>query len=200
MLANNPGKITLLFLGIVILTSCSKLRKSWTAEDYQGRSFTKLAVFSVDADSSVRKVLEQAAIDQFLDADIDALPSSKFVSEEDLADSTLDKTISNLELDGILTISLVIQDSGNSVLPENYNKFSKFYSLRFTELNTQRYLTKEVEYVMEGVLYDLSESEQMVWRGEMALLDPENVEAKKRFIKRMLNELIEDGLILGSDR
>lgn len=196
MLGRMLSKVALFLIGLILCMGCSKLRKSWTAEGYQGKSFSKLAVFSINTDTTLRRVLEETAIDAFSDKDINVLASSNLFATESFADSLFEETLGHLELDGVLTVSLLVSESENSVLPEDYNKFSKFYALRFTQLNTQRYLTKEVKYVMEGVLYDLSETENIVWRGEMALLDPKSLEAKKRFLKRMIEELTSKGLVL----
>jgi len=185
----------LIVLLLIFLASCSKLRKSWTKEGYVGKSFPRLAIVVINPDPVERKSFQDLVISSFAASEIQVVTDAVLFIYEEVSDSVIDRRVADLRLDGILTVGLITSDENQFISPENYNKFSKFYSHRFTGLNTPQYLAKSSTYVMEGVLHDLTEVHEIVWRGEMALLDPKNASAKKRFLNRMTKELVEEGLI-----
>ncbi len=181
---------------LLAITGCSKLRKSWTRDGYQGNYFSTLAVVGLSTQMDEKEAYESFAVGLLASNNIKAIPGEKVIPALNNGDSNVEEKIAEIKLAGVLTIGLV-ESREEGTLPEEYNKFSKFYSHRFTQLNTQRYLIAEKKYVMEAMLYDFSlDGEQsLVWRGEMAMLDPENEDAKERFMRRMVHSLIKDELI-----
>ncbi len=189
---NSLTILTFLF----IIVGCKKLRTSWTKEGYEGRYFASLAVLSLEADAEERTTYEKYTIDLLVEKGIKAIPGSVIGLDSITSNLDLESLILENNLDGILTIGLTKREEGG-ILPEDYNKFSKFHSHRFTELNTQRYLVSGGKYVMEGLLHDLKvpEDNDLVWRGEMAMLDPNSANAKERFIRRAVNQLVSEKLL-----
>lgn len=180
------------------LISCGKLRNSWTMAGYDGNHFKKIAVLGLSSSLEEQGRFEALSIDLFAENDINAVSGSAFF-KAGAGDSAIQKAISNNKLDGILTISMVTLKPGQSLIPEEYNQFSKFHAHRYTEMNITNYLTTKGKHVIEAVFYDLNwndpEGTDMVWRGEMAVLDPQNQRTKDRFVKRVINELVDSNLV-----
>ncbi len=185
--------ILILFL---TLPGCNKLRKSWTKVDYKGQYFSTLAVVGLSTKFNERNDYETFSVGLLTENEINAVHGTAVFPISENSGSSIESKILENKLDGILTIGLV-ESEQVGVLPKEYQEFSKFYAHRFTELNMQNYLVAGKKYAMEALLYDLTlqEEENLVWRGEMAVLDPESIEAKKRFMRRMVHHLIDEELI-----
>lgn len=187
-----------LIIGIAIcITGCSKLRKSWTKPDFNGAHFNKIGVIGMGFEIGEKQDREALCVGLLTNEGLSAYSGTMLFPAES-NDSIQQKIVVN-KLDAIIVISILKKN--DNLLPENYNSFSKFYSHRFTDLNVQRYLQTDEKYVIQGYLYDFTQLRDgdLVWWGEMALLDPENSSAKERFIRRMVNELVGEKLLLKTE-
>jgi hypothetical protein len=174
---------------------CKKLRNSWIKEGYTGNTFSKIAIIGVSQNEEERKLYEQHALFLLNDLGVEIIMGTDLFSDvTKMTDSLIEKKIIEAQLDGIITISLVSSElyRYNDVI----SRFSQFYVRRYDHVNSLSSFRPTTRWVMEGVLYDLVESDNLVWKGEMALLDPENnLKAKQRFIRRMVFELKDEDII-----
>jgi hypothetical protein len=102
----------LLFLGsLALLSACSPTRMIgvWQNEDYRGGSFQKILVLAVTDEGSVRRISEQAFVDQLRGYGVQALSSSgMFPTEEKMKKEDILAKISQYDVDA-LAVTKVIQ-------------------------------------------------------------------------------------------
>ena len=192
-------RIILISIAAFQFVSCTKLRNTWKKEGYTGNTFSKIAIIGVSKSLEDRKSFEEQAVAHLSDLDIELVMGVDiFPPKESISDSLIQQIISTNQIDAIITISLVSSELHS--IDENLVRFSQFYIRRFNHVQALSILLPSERVVMEGVLYDLVDGDNLVWKGEMALLDPDkNVVGKQRFIKRMMNQLIDEKIIRGAD-
>ena len=200
------GLITVI---VVSVASCTKLRHTWVKEGYDGGYFQKVAVVGIAKDLGERLDYEKQTVALLEEKGIEAVEGvalfPQVMTPEERSADSIQQKIKLFLVDAILTVSVVSADEGRFegeyIIPEDYDAFGKFYAHRYSRMYTRGYLANSERIVMEALLYDMNEEEgqTLVWRGEMAILNPkENQATKDRFIRRVVNQLTSEDILRAS--
>ena len=198
----------------IILMGCGagKMQSTWTKEDYSDRGYSKIAVVGIGKDLTARNTFEKDAVAYLKQQGINAVegvplfpPSGK---EEIRTAADYIKIITNNNLDGVITMALVDTNEseryepGETLYIPSYYRVGKYIVRRYSAYDTPGYYKNSKSYLIEAVLYNVKGElfegkETMVWTGQSSLLDPSSLgSASETFTKRMVNQIIADGIVL----
>ncbi|WP_411029322.1 hypothetical protein [Spongiimicrobium sp. 3-5] len=201
----------LCFLFILIGCAPAKMSSTWTKKDYTKRDYSKIAVVGIGKNLAARNTFEKDAVSLLRDQGINAVagivlfPPGGTTEIRTAADYI--KIIKDNNLDGVITMALVDSDERDRYQPgetryiPSYYRVGKYLVRRYAAYETPGYYSKTKSYLIEAVLYNLKGElfegkETMVWTGQSSLVDPSSMEsASKGFTKRMVNQLIADGIL-----
>ena len=191
----------LLLLSIVFgISSCrDSLRRHWTEEGFNGKYFSNILVVGISNQTREREFFESYTTDLFEFNGYKSMLSHYIMPHQmELNDSIFQSLIAKYKVDGVLVIA---QNSDEGTFPatETHKKLGKFYAQRHYKMHAPSFTTFE-KPIMEALFYDFTNPElgQLVWRGEMPIIKADNQELKERFLNRMVNHLIETGIILNT--
>ncbi|MDN5212969.1 hypothetical protein QQ020_12960 [Fulvivirgaceae bacterium BMA12] len=198
---------------LLFSVSCSpKLTSDWTRQEYQDRSFTKIAVVAIHENLTVRTKFESTAVKRFKKEGINAIEGITIfppkMTEAQKQPKNLIKIIEENNLDGVVTMSLVSSEEGTRyrpgedyVVPAGYSRFGKYYVQRYARVQAPGYYEPTKSYLVEAILYDLKGElyegkETLVWSGQSSLVDPSSIEsAANSFTKKMVRHMVDNQII-----
>ncbi len=204
--------MTMLFICLLNGCGTAKMNTTWTKESYQDRKYSKIAVIGVGKDLKARNIFEQNAVALFKNKGINAIESIGIFppggSEEIRTAEDYIQIIKENDLDGVITMALINSKEtdrykpGETLYVPAYYRVGEYIVKGYQTFNTPGYYTKEKSYLIEAILYnvkgELYEGKKtMVWTGQSSLLEPSSLKnASESFTKRMVNQLIIDGIVI----
>jgi hypothetical protein len=194
-----------IFLAFVMfLCGCSttnRLVSEWSNPGYTSAPFRKVFVGSSGGDSAIRRNLEDEFVAQLQAAGIEAVPSYRYIpDEQNLDDEALKKAARQAGADAaILARSLGVEPRVN-YRPGYYYPYTSFgffgphFGASWYGLYGPSYYEYNV-YSSETTLYDVSKGE-VVWTGTVRTYDPDNVNSTIRNYARTVLKALEEKQLL----
>lgn len=186
------------------LTGCaakSPIVSEWRNPAYSDASFRRIMVAGLGSETSVRRSFEDEFVFQLRATGIDALPSYRFIAEDEKLDEAKLKEISQkANADATLFArSINVEQKtewGPSYFPMPWfgvygSNVGATWQGSYGSPSVSRY----TEYTSETTLYDIAKSE-VVWTGTIKTSEPENVKTGiKAYVDAVMNALREKQLI-----
>lgn len=201
----------ILFAGLVAGCGTAKMSSTWTKDNYEDRTYSKLAVVGIGKDLTARTTFEKDAVDLLKEQGINAIEGIEMFSpggtEEIRTAEDYIKIIEENKLDGVITIALVDAKETDRYKPgetqyvPSYYRVGEYIVRGYRTFDTPGYYITEKSYLIEAILYNVKGDlfkgkETMVWTGQSSLLEPSSLNnASESFTKRMVNQLIADNII-----
>lgn len=196
---------TLVIGCILFLSSCKKFSNEWQKDGYTGNRFTKLVIVGIDPDLDSRIFFENTGISWLKERGFNALTGIKIfpqrLAEAASSEDTITQIIQSNKVDAILTFEIKIEKDDTYVIPESYNRFSKFYSRKPFKPYTPSYHQGGHRFLLVASLFDLKDhpdesSETLVWNASKIILNPETNEGMKNaFVQDVIDHLLDQGVI-----
>lgn len=195
-------------LGILFVVSAiaacattTPIVSEWRNPAYTAGAFNRIMVGGLGGDGSVRRNFEDEFVTQLRAAGIDALPSYRFIPEDEkLDESKLKQAAQKAGADSLIFARLIEVEQksqyGPSYFP--YTSFGIFGShggASWHGLGGGARVDRYNEYVSETTLYDLGKND-VVWTGTIKTTEPANVRtAIKSYVETVLKTLQEKNLL-----
>ena len=191
---------------LIVLAFCgcstaTPIVSEWRNPAYASGSFKRIMVGGLGGDTSVRRNFEDEFVTQLRGAGVDALPSYRFIPEDEKIDETkLKEAAQKANADALLFARLIQVEQktqyGPSYFP--YTTFGIFGSnvgATWSGLGGGASVYRYNEYVSEATLYDAGKNE-VVWTGTIKTTEPENVRtAIKSYVETVMKTLQDKNLI-----
>jgi hypothetical protein len=193
------GLVTLALGGC---STATPIVSEWRNPAYASGSFKRVLVGDTSGNTSVRRNLEDEFVDQLRAAGVDALPSYRYMPENDgINENTLKQAAQNVQAGGVLFVRSVKMEQKT-----NYGPVSPEISLGIFGSNVGAYWSglsapsgpyRYNEYTSETALYDVVKNE-LVWTGTIKTKEPENVETTiKSYVQAVMKSLHAQNLLPG---
>jgi hypothetical protein len=197
-------RIFFLFTVMLVFEGCSTtpiITSEWRNPAYTASSFKRIMVGGLGGDTSIRRNFEDEFVAQLRAAGIDAVPSYRYISDDDKIDETKLKQAAQKAGADALLFARVIQVEQKSQYGPGYFPYTSFgvfgphVGASWYGLGGAPIVYRYNEYVSETTLYDLSKNE-VVWTGTIKTTEPENVRsAIKSYVEAVMKTLQEKNLI-----
>lgn len=195
-------------LGILFVVSAfaacattTPIVSEWRNPAYTAGAFNRIMVGGLGGDGSVRRNFEDEFVTQLRAAGIDALPSYRFLPEDEkLDESKLKQAAQKAGADALIFARLIEVEQksqyGPSYFPyTSFGIFGSHVGASWHGLGGGARVYRYNEYVSETTLYDLGKND-VVWTGTIKTTEPENVRtAIKSYVETVLKTLQEKNLL-----
>jgi hypothetical protein len=186
------------------LSGCSTatpIVSEWRNPAYASGSFKRIMVGGLGGETSIRRNFEDEFLAQFRAAGIDALPSYRYMAEDENLDETkLKHAAQKAGADAVLFARSVQVEQKTQLGPSYfpYTSFGIFGShggASWHGLGGAPSVYRYNEYVSETTLYDVIKNE-VVWTGTIKSMEPESVRtAIKSYVEAVMKALDDKNLI-----
>jgi hypothetical protein len=186
------------------LSGCSTVTpivSEWRNPAYASGSFKRIMVGGLGGETSIRRNFEDEFLAQFRAAGIDALPSYRYMAEDENLDETkLKHAAQKAGADAVLFARSVQVEQKTQLGPSYfpYTSFGIFGShggASWHGLGGAPSVYRYNEYVSETTLYDVIKNE-VVWTGTIKSMEPESVRtAIKSYVEAVMKALDDKNLI-----
>jgi len=195
-------------VGIVLITfalsgctTTTPIVSEWRNPAYASGSFKRIMVGGLGGETSVRRNFEDAFLVQLRAAGVDALPSYRYIAEDEKIDETkLKQAAQKAGADAVL-FARAIQVEQKTQLGPSYFPYTSFgifgshVGASWYGLGGVPSVYRYNEYVSETTLYDVVKND-VVWTGTIKTTEPENVRtAIKSYVEAVMKVLDEKNLI-----
>jgi hypothetical protein len=194
----------LVILLIVLLAGCASsnaLISQWSNPAYSSPSFRKVMVAGIGGETSIRRNFEDEFLAQLRAAGIDALPSYRYMPEEEKIDEAkLKQAARTAGADAVILARAVgieqKTEYGPSYYPTpSFGIFGRNVGAVWHGLYGAPSVHRYNEYTSETTLHDLAKNE-VVWTGTVKTTEPENVnKAIKDYVAAVIKALSEKNLL-----
>jgi len=182
-------------------TTTTPIVSEWRNPAYASGSFKRILVGGLGGETSVRRNFEDEFLVQLRAAGIDALPSYRYIPEDEKIDeSKLKQAAQKVGADAVL-FARAIQVEQKTQLGPSYFPYSSFgifgshVGASWYGLGGVPSVYRYNEYVSETTLYDVVKND-VVWTGTIKTTEPENVRtAIKSYVEAVMKVLDEKNLI-----
>ena len=207
------GIIPAIALSVVLLNSCATsstvITGSWESPGNE-ESYANIVVAALVPTISTRSSIEQKMATSLQEEGVEASQSTdvlppRYIEERDKKQEILD-AIRNNGTDGILTVSLIDQETETRYVPGAetyapypyygfYGTFWGYYSYWSPRFYEPGYYESQKIYFIETNLYD-AETENLIWSAQSKTYEPVDLENFSRdFANAIVEQLVEDGVI-----
>ena len=194
-----PARVLLnpiVIIGLV-LAGCSTMNPTiteWSHPGYSSASFTRIMIGGGDGQTSIRRNLEDEFVTQLSAAGGDALPSYRYIGENETIDQAkLRQAAQKAGADAAILVRSKVEQK-NDYGP-NYGPFTSFgifgrhagigWSGPYGAPRVRQYDS----YTSEATLYDVGKNE-VVWSGTVNKTQPENADpAIKSYVETVIKAL-----------
>ena len=198
----------LCIVGIVFATfalgGCSTtppIVSEWRNPAYASGSFKRVMIGGLGGETSVRRNFEDEFLTQFRAVGIDALPSYRYLADDEKIDETkLKQAAQKAGADAVLFArSIQVEQKtqlGPSYFPyTSFGFFGSHVGASWHGLGGAPSVYRFNEYVSETTLYDVVKNE-VVWSGTVRTTEPESERtAVKSYVEAVMKALAEKKLI-----
>jgi hypothetical protein len=202
-------RILLWISGIVVclfaLGACSSatpIVSEWRNPAYATGSFKRIMIGGLGGESSVRRNFEDEFLAQFRAAGVDALPSYRYMADDEKLDETkLKQAAQKAGADAVLFARTVQVEQKTNLGPTyfppstSFGIFGPHVGASWHGLGGAPSVYRYNEYTSETTLYDLAKNE-VVWTGTIKTIEPESAQtAIKSYVEAVMKALREKNLI-----
>jgi hypothetical protein len=187
-----------------MLAGCAtshRIVNQWSNPAYSAPSFKRIMVGGVGPETSIRRSLEDEFVARFSRAGIDALPSYRYIPEEEKVDETrLKDAARSAGADSVIIARSVGVEQKTELGPTYYPApsfgfFGRHVSAVWHGIYGAPSVHRYNEYTSETTLYDVAKNE-VVWTGTIKTTEPENINtAIKSYVEAVLKALNERNLL-----
>jgi hypothetical protein len=195
-------------VGIVLIasalggcTTTTPIVSEWRNPAYASGSFKRILVGGLGGETSVRRNFEDEFLAQLRAAGVDALPSYRYIADDEKIDETKLKQAAQKAGADALLFARAIQVEQKTQLGPSYFPYTSFgifgshVGASWYGLGGVPSVYRYNEYVSETTLYDVVKNE-VVWTGTIKTTEPENVRtAIKSYVEAVMKVLDEKNLI-----
>jgi len=182
-------------------TTTTPIVSEWRNPAYASGSFKRILVGGLGGETSVWRNFEDEFLVQLRAGGIDALPSYRYIPEDEKIDeSKLKQAAQKVGADAVL-FARAIQVEQKTQLGPSYFPYSSFgifgshVGASWYGLGGVPSVYRYNEYVSETTLYDVVKND-VVWTGTIKTTEPENVRtAIKSYVEAVMKVLDEKNLI-----
>ena len=186
---------------IAACATTTPIVSEWRNPAYTAGAFNRIMVGGLGGDGSVRRNFEDEFVTQLRATGIDALPSYRFIPEDEkLDESKLKQAAQKAGADALIFARLIEVEQksqyGPSYFPyTSFGIFGSHVGASWHGLSGGARVYRYNEYVSETTLYDLGKND-VVWTGTVKTTEPENVRtAIKSYVETVLKTLQEKNLL-----
>src|SRR5262245_13591801 len=185
------GLFTAVFSGC---STAAPVVSDWRNPAYASAAFRRIMVGGPTGDTSVRRNFEDEFVSQLRAVGIDALPSYRFLPENQETDeNTLKQAAQKAQAGGLLFVrSVKVEQKTNYPAPAPDISFGVFGSNAgavWSGLGTGSGPYRYSEYTSETALLDMAKNE-LVWTGMIRTKEPANVQtAIKSYVETVMKSL-----------
>ena len=200
----SPWRIAASLIVLLTFSGCSTatpIVSEWRNPAYASGSFKRIMIGGLGGDTSVRRNFEDEFVTELRGAGVDALPSYRFIPENEKVDETkLKEAARKAGADALLFARLIQAEQksqyGPSYFPyTSFGIFGSHVGASWSGLGGAPSVYRYNEYVSETTLYDTGKNE-VVWTGTIKTTEPENVRtAIKSYVGAVMKTLEEKNLI-----
>ena len=191
----------LLFLLLAGCSAATPIVSEWRNPAYTSGSFQRVMVGGLGEDTSVRRNFEDEFVAQLRAAGVDALPSYRFIPEnEKIDENRIKEAAQKANADAALFVRLIQVEEKTQYGPgySPYTSFGIFGShvgASWHGLGGAPSVYRYNEYVSETTLYDMGKND-VVWTATIKTTEPENVRtAIRSYVEAVMKTLQEKNLI-----
>jgi hypothetical protein len=182
-------------------SAANPIVSEWRNPSYSSASFKRIMVGGLGGDTSIRRNFEDEFIVQLRAAGVDALPSYRYISEDDKTDeNSLKQAALKAGADGLIFARSVRVEQKTQYepgyLPWTYfGVFGSHVGASWSGLGGAPIVYRFNEYISEATLYDVVKNE-VVWTGTLKMTEPEDVRtAIKAYVEAVIKALDEKNLV-----
>ena len=193
--------IVLIILALGGCTATTPIVSEWRNPAYASGSFKRILVGGLGGETSVRRNFEDEFLVQLRAAGIDALPSYRYIPEDEKIDETkLKQAAQKAGADAVLFARAIQVDKKSQLGPvyfpyTSFGIFGSHVGASWYGLGGVPSVYRYNEYVSETTLYDVVKND-VVWTGTIKTTEPENVPmAIKSYVEAVMKALDEKNLI-----
>jgi hypothetical protein len=198
----------LCIVGIVFLTfalgGCSTatpIVSEWRNPAYASGSFKRIMIGGLGGETSVRRNFEDEFLAQLRASGIDALPSYRYMTDDEKIDETkLKQAAQKAGADAVLFARSVQVEQKTQLGPgyfpyTSFGIFGSHVGASWHGLGGAPSVYRYNEYVSEITLYDVVKNE-VVWTGTIRTAEPENVRTTiQSYVEAVMKALRDKNLI-----
>jgi hypothetical protein len=195
-------------VGVVIVavslngcTTTTPIVSEWRNPAYSSTSFKRIMVGGMGGETSVRRNFEDEFVFQLRAAGIDAVPSYRYVAEDEKIDETqLKQVAQKAGADATLFARSINVEQKTELGPSYYpipwfGIFGSHVGATWQGSYGMPSVSRYKEYTSETTLYDLPKNE-VVWTGTVKTAEPENVRTGiKNYVEAVVKALQEKNLL-----
>jgi hypothetical protein len=197
-------RLSVLALIVLILGGCASsntLVSQWSNPGYTAQSFKRLMVAGIGGETSIRRNFEDEFVTQLRAAGVDALPSYRYMAEEEKIDEAkLKQAARTAGRDAVIFARAVNVEQKTEYGPSYYPTpsfgiFGRNVGAVWHGLYGSPSVRRYNEYTSETTLHDLAKNE-VVWTGTVKTTEPENVnKAINEYVAAVIKALSEKNLL-----
>lgn len=174
---SSPVRIGFTGVALAVLASCgpsTQLTSSWTDPTAPDRTYQKIAVVGVSAQSSMRHMYEDAFVAALAKRGTTAVASYTFTGDGKLDKDAASAKLQEMGVDAVIVTRLVDKETVQEYYPPTYTTMSApgayyggwygYYSLGYSYESSPGYVSTNKVYKLETNLYDLRH-EKLMWSG-----------------------------------
>lgn len=188
----------------VLSCAASRVTSTYKDDAYSGGSMKTALVVGIFDDLKMRKIFEDAFVQQLTSNGVDAVTSyAWFPTDKEIDKETVKKVARQRGIDRVLVTRLVGVEEKEvynppvtSPIPHPYYyNYGQYYSTVYHYVNTPGYTTTHEYFRLESNLY-AADSEKLVWSAATETIDPEDVgKAADTLCTILVKNLKKNGLI-----
>jgi hypothetical protein len=195
--------IPLVILLLALCTGCSntELEGSWTSPKFNGPKLTSFAVLGVTRETTLRRVAEDAFVNELAVRGLRAVPSYQFLpaDPEPLAREQVEQAVKQQPVQGAI-VAWVVKVEKQTRGGSGYSGAGQGFAARYQEGWSRSYVGTGSDYEYNVVtvdvqLYDVKTGE-LVWSGVTRTFDTSNLDSSTAYwAKVIVQELAKRGVI-----
>ena len=193
--------ILVVALGVGGCSTTSPIISEWRNPGYGSTSFKRMMVGGLGGETSIRRNFEDEFVAQLRATGIDALPSYRFLPDEEMIDEAkLKQAAQKAGADAVIFARSVSVEQKTQMGPNYYPMpwfgiYGSHVGASWQGLYGAPSVYRYNEYTSETTLYDVGKNE-VVWTGTIRTTEPENVRtAIKSYVEAVMKALDEKNLI-----
>ena len=183
-------------------SSATPIVSEWRNPAYAAGSFKRVMIGGPDRETSIRRNFEDEFLTQLRAAGIDALPSYRYMAEDEKVDETkLKQAAQKAGADAVVFARSVQVEQktnlGPSYIPPytSFGIFGSHVGASWHGLGGAPSVYRYNEYTSETTLYDVAKNE-VVWTGTIKTTEPESARTGiKSYVEAVMKALREKNLI-----
>lgn len=182
-------------------STVSPIVSEWRNPSYSSASFKRIMIGGLGGETSIRRNFEDEFMHQLRAAGVDALPSYRYISENEKSDENqLKQAALKAGADALIFARSVRVEQktqlGPSYFPStSFGVFGSHVGAGWYGLGDAPSVYRYNEYVSETTLYDVVKNE-VVWTGTVKTTELENVPtAIKTYVEAVMQALDEKNLV-----